>query len=126
MSSHADVDATQCCGTGMIEQVRSGVIGQGAPPTPAGYNPPTNWGLYPLDPSKPTVRKNSSGQYVTYLQDVIYFYAGGAIARDGQFGSQTEGRVRDIQRLFGLIVDGICGSQTWPYMDYLVAVNADE
>ena len=43
--THIDVDYTQCCGTGMIEQVRSGVIGQSTPPAPSGYNPPTNWGL---------------------------------------------------------------------------------
>ena len=32
---HIDVDYTQCCGTGMIEQVRSGVIGQSVNPAPS-------------------------------------------------------------------------------------------
>ena len=32
---HADVDYTSCCGTGMIEQVRSGEIGQSAQPAPS-------------------------------------------------------------------------------------------
>ena len=32
---HADVDYTSCCGAGMIEQVRSGIIGQGVQPTPS-------------------------------------------------------------------------------------------
>jgi len=31
---HADVDYTSCCGTGMIEQVRSGIIGQSVQPAP--------------------------------------------------------------------------------------------
>ena len=32
---HADVDYTSCCGTGMIEQVRSGIIGQSVQPAPS-------------------------------------------------------------------------------------------
>ena len=32
---HADVDYTSCCGTGMIEQVWSGIIGQSVPPAPS-------------------------------------------------------------------------------------------
>tara|TARA_R110000823_G_scaffold1464_1_gene5661 strand:+ start:4129 stop:5004 length:876 start_codon:yes stop_codon:yes gene_type:complete len=32
---HADVDYTSCCGTGMVEQVRSGIIGQSVQPAPS-------------------------------------------------------------------------------------------
>lgn len=32
---HADVDYTSCCGAGMIEQVRSGIIGQSVQPAPS-------------------------------------------------------------------------------------------
>lgn len=99
-------------------------------PPPGGYNPPTEWGLYPLDKAKPWVGTGqygeaTKGQHVRYLQDVIYFKAGGDIVRDGQFGPQTKGRVEDLQRLFGLKVTGSVnhGGQhaddTWAVVDAL-------
>jgi len=98
------------------------------------YDPPRNWGLFPLDAAKPTVRKGSQGSHVSYLQAVILHYAGGGIVVDGQFGTQTDRRVRDLQRFFGFptaYVDGIVGYSpkapqwaTWPVVDMLVALNA--
>ena len=114
------------------------------PPPPVdppadGYHPPTNWGLFPLDMNKPTIRRGDvdvQGK-VLYLQDVIFFYAGGNITRDGDFGPQTEGRVKDVQRFFGFpagYIDGICGWDggdgnnpgqyaTWSIIDFLVEYN---
>ena len=143
---HGDVDYTPCCGVGIIHQVRTGIIGQqdGPPPPPppppppvAGYSPPDDWGLYPLDMGKPTQRHGSTGGKTRYIQDVIYFYAGGNITRDGDFGSQTATRVRDVQSLFGFpdtYVDGVVGWDggdgnnpgpwsTWTVLDYLVALH---
>jgi peptidoglycan hydrolase-like protein with peptidoglycan-binding domain len=48
--------------------------------------------------------------------------AGGNIAVDGQFGQQTERRVKDLQGFFGLTVDGWVGGQTWGVVDMLAGV----
>jgi hypothetical protein len=99
------------------------------PPPPTGdYNPTAKWGTFPLEESKPHMKKprNDAGYpgHVRYLQDVIHFYAGGDIIRDGSFGSQTEERVTDLQKFFGLTVDGEVGPETWGVIDFLVAYNA--
>ena len=140
---HGDVDYTSCCGPEIIAQVRAGIIGQSGPtsgelppvpvpPPVSGYNPPTNWSVFPLDPAKPTIRKGSTGAHVRYVQDVIFYYGGGDILVDGIFGSSTEKRVKDAQRFVGgfpeAYCDGIVGNHaTYPSwkncFDYLVALN---
>lgn len=89
------------------------------------YNPPTDWWLFPLNKSKPTVREGDKDDafigHVRYLQDVIYFFAGGDIARDGDFGPQTKRRVMDLQSVVGAHVDGVVGPQTWGWVDWIVA-----
>jgi hypothetical protein len=75
-------------------------------------------GVWPLG-VKPRIVLGSSGGVVRYLQGVISAKAGGNIAVDGLFGAQTERRVRDLQRFFGLTVDGVVGSQTWRIVDRL-------
>lgn len=77
------------------------------------------WGLWPLKSDKPELQLGSLGDIVLYLQSVIFHRAGGAIARDGSFGSQTRRRVRDVQRQFGLNDDGKVGPRTWPVIDRL-------
>lgn len=79
------------------------------------------FGLWPLNEHKPVLRQGSTGDSVMYLQGVIYHKAGGDIGIDGQFGPQTARRVRDVQRLFKLQVDGICGPATWGVIDWLSA-----
>jgi peptidoglycan hydrolase-like protein with peptidoglycan-binding domain len=132
---HGDVDYTSCCGNGLIHQVRTGVIGHQDSGTSSsggqssgsdGYNPPDKWGLFPLDSNKPTIRNGSENSHVVYLQDVIYFYAGGDIYRDGDFGDQTERRVKDVQGMFGITVDGWVGPETWEAIDYIVTINMEE
>lgn len=68
---------------------------------------------------KPLVKNGSYGAAVGYLQKVISLKAGGNILIDNDFGDQTERRVRDLQRLFGLVEDGVVGSKTWGVVDYL-------
>ena len=77
------------------------------------------FGLYPLDTGKRELRRGSVGDQVRYLQAVIAHRAGGAIAIDGEFGPQTERRVRDVQGVFGLARDGVCGPRTWRVIDEL-------
>lgn len=77
------------------------------------------WGLWPLNPDKPQLLLGSLGDAVLYLQSVIFHKAGGGIARDADFGTQTQRRVRDVQRFFGLHDDGEVGPLTWPVIDFL-------
>lgn len=95
-------------------EVAGGVV---APPPSSSYDPPADWGLYPLDPGKPTLRNGSNGEHVRYLQDALALGAGADVARDGHFGNQTETNVRQVQTAHGLVVDGVCGPQTWPVID---------
>ena len=93
------------------------------PPTPPVPWPPFNpkacqYGLYPIA-KKPRIQQGDRGNVVKYLQGVILCKAGGNITVDGIFGSQTERRVKDVQRLFKLTIDGIVGPQTWPAIDFL-------
>lgn len=87
-----------------------------AAPAPAPTNP---FGTWPNNTSKPTLRNGSTGSAVKYLQSVISKKAGGRITVDGIFGDQTERRVRDLQTLFHIGVDGIVGPKTWGAVDYL-------
>lgn len=77
------------------------------------------FGLWPIKKDKPTIKKGATGDAVKYLQSVISFKAGGAIVIDGKFGDQTTARVTDVQRLLGVTVDGIVGSETWGAVDFL-------
>ena len=92
------------------------------------YAPPVEWGWFPIDQNKPSIQIGSLDAvwpgHVRYLQDVIYHYAGGNISQDGAFGGETQGRVMDVQRVFGLTIDGKVGPQTWGAIDWLVT-NAD-
>lgn len=56
---------------------------------------------------------------MAYLQQVISAKAGGHIGIDGNFGPQTESRVKTVQLNNGIGVDGIVGPQTWGVIDRL-------
>lgn len=89
------------------------------------YNPPTQWGLFPVDPNKPKLhntaaRNTQSKPHVHYLQSVLHHLCGRpALEVDGWFGNQTEKAVRDFQKFFGFTVDGWVGPQTWGMVDYI-------
>lgn len=139
---HIDYDYTSCCGD-VIPQVRAGLFngksGPVVPPPsgvqmPDGYDPVDSWWLFPLDDSKPAIRAYDRNVHVRYLQDVIFFYAGGDIPRTGIFDGRTVGRVKDLQRLFefpSAYVDGIVGNgrngdgkyATWDIVDMLISLN---
>lgn len=63
----------------------------------------------------PTLRKGSKGEPVRALQTLLIL-RGQKLATygaDGDFGSETEIALRAYQKLKGLAVDGICGSDEW-------------
>jgi uncharacterized protein (TIGR02594 family) len=55
----------------------------------------------------PTLRKGATGPSVAYMQSLIPKWI------DGDFGSTTEALLKEFQRSKHLIVDGICGPDTW-------------
>lgn len=61
-------------------------------------------------PPKPTVRKGSQGEYVKVLQAALGFL-GPEI--DGDFGGNTETKLKAFQAAHHIVADGICGPQTW-------------
>ncbi|MCL2545716.1 MAG: peptidoglycan-binding protein [Oscillospiraceae bacterium] len=61
----------------------------------------------------PTVRQGSRGVYVLVLQDALTTLGFTGSALDGVFGPRTDGMVREFQRQFGLVADGIVGCNTW-------------
>ena len=63
----------------------------------------------------PTLRKGSKGEPVRALQALLIL-RGQKLATygtDGDFGNETEIALRAYQKLKGLTIDGICGSDDW-------------
>ena len=80
----------------------------------------THWaiprGLDGSTPSDlPTLRRGSSGEYVTLLQTKLIQlgYDVGATGADGRYGAKTESAVKAFQKDHGLVADGITGPRTW-------------
>lgn len=125
------VDAWQWSSNGPVPGI-TGRCDMNAILNPAGFKsitvqpapwPPFNpsvclYGLYPIA-AKPTIKQGAVGDIVKYLQGVIYCKAGGNIKVDGIFGPATTARVKDLQRMFKLPVDGVVGPQTWKVIDFL-------
>jgi hypothetical protein len=102
------------------EVLRPFAIYRGPAPAIPPFDPSKGqWGLWPLNKNKPRLSIGSRGDAVRYLQGVIALKAGGNIVVDGVFGMQTDMRVRDLQRTFRLVEDGIVGPQTWGVVDFL-------
>jgi len=57
------------------------------------------------------------GQVKT-LQACLRDKAAQNIAVDGRYGQGTADAVKNIQKFFGLAVDGVCGPATWPWILY--------
>lgn len=68
--------------------------------------------MHPLRPW-PVVRFGDTGHPVKTLQWLLRAH-GSVIDVDGEFGPQTRGAVEHLQNTANLVVDGICGPQTWP------------
>lgn len=73
----------------------------------------------PPEPTKPTLKKGDSGEYVTLLQTELINrgYSCGSSGADGKFGKATQAAVKAFQADHGLTVDGIVGAKTWDALD---------
>jgi hypothetical protein len=58
-----------------------------------------------------TLRKGDQGPEVMNMQTRLNLY-GAKLLVDGDFGSITEGALREFQKSSGLVADGICGPMT--------------
>ena len=69
----------------------------------------------PTPDKKPTLRKGSSGTYVTLLQTMLIQrgYPLPKYGADGKFGNETLNAVKEFQKNNGLTVDGVVGESTW-------------
>ena len=67
------------------------------------------------DPTLPTLRKGSRGEYVTKLQTLLIQqgYDVGPTGADGKYGDKTAQAVTRYQNDHGLKPDGVCGPLTW-------------
>ena len=79
-------------------------------------------------PVKPTIKRNSTGEYVKELQtDLIKLgYNLGASGADGKFGAKTEAAVKEFQAKNNLTSDGIVGKKTWEVLNNAVKNATDE
>lgn len=70
-------------------------------------------------PTLPTLRRGSSGEYVTLLQTKLIQlgYDVGATGADGRYGAKTEAAVKAFQKDHGLVADGITGPRTWEALE---------
>jgi peptidoglycan hydrolase-like protein with peptidoglycan-binding domain len=60
-----------------------------------------------------TLRKGNVGGDVKSLQLLLEGKAGQRVNHDGRFTDGVETGVKNVQRFFGLAVDGVCGPKTW-------------
>lgn len=73
----------------------------------------------------PILSKGSTGDDVKHLQSRLNYIYGSELEIDGIFGEKTEAVLKKFQRDYGLVVDGIAGSQTWNRLEtiYSTPVN---
>ncbi len=74
-------------------------------------------------PTKPTLRKGSTGKYVVECQNALLTlgYDLSPSGADGKYGKKTETAVKQFQKHEKLKVDGIVGKNTWNALDTEVA-----
>lgn len=93
------------------------------PPPTQPPTQPTDWWT-PLMQSMPTVKKGSSGVFVKRMQHLLaaagFMDPANTSNYDGAFGSGTDGAVRRFQTAAGIVVDGVCGPQTWGALNHTV------
>ena len=96
--------------------IPAGLYDGGVIPTPEPTPTPST--------DKPTLRKGSSGVYVTLMQTELiqHGYPCGPTGADGQFGNNTEKAVKAFQAAVGLTVDGVCGPNTWAALEATVDI----
>lgn len=73
-----------------------------------------------------TIKLNSTGFDVLYLQQLLRKKGYNTIYDDGIFGPNTEAAVRNFQLVQGLVVDGIVGPNTWKKLISILNLKNDE
>lgn len=61
----------------------------------------------------PLLKFKSKGPYVKQLQSILNKKINAGLVVDGDFGNKTLAKVKDFQRSYGLVVDGVVGPLTW-------------
>ena len=99
-----------CSGTVKKEKLSAKVTHWAIPRGLSGTVPTTD---------KPTIRRGSSGEYVTLAQTLLIQrgYDLAPYGADGKFGAKTETAVKAFQRKNGLTADGIIGRNTWAALE---------
>ena len=72
------------------------------------------------------LRFGSGGENVRYLQNALNTVRRalprlGAVTVDGRFGGATQDQILQFQGIFGLVQDGVVGSQTWSFLSSVAA-----
>ena len=89
------------------------------PPVTPPVTPPSTLpeGQHMITVNVSELKKGSTGERVEKLQAILNVnfteFKKDWLSIDGQFGSVTEQKVKDVQTFFGLKVDGIAGPKTW-------------
>ena len=73
-----------------------------------------------------TIKLNSTGFDVLYLQQLLRKKGYNMIYDDGIFGPNTEAAVRNFQLVQGLVVDGIVGPSTWKKLTSILNIQNDK
>lgn len=66
-----------------------------------------------------TIRPGDSGDDVKFMQLYLNNIYSGNLVIDGQYGRLTTTAVRNLQIKMNLVVDGICGPQTWSALGFV-------
>lgn len=88
-----------------------GIMGYRRLPFPDADAPVPTPAPEPVD--EPTIQLGSTGAPVAYAQALLTNKFNHPLAKDGDFGSLTEAAVKDVQKFFGVTVDGVVGPVTW-------------
>ena len=70
--------------------------------------------------AQPLLRKGSNGTQVKYLQQDLNFILGVKLDVDGIFGGATANALKQFQKKYGLVVDGVYGKSSFAQMTSLI------
>jgi hypothetical protein len=94
-------------------------------PPPVVTPPPTSNGVFVVQGYRKTVKQGTQGKMSKLCQQQINLLSGQGVKEDGDFGPQSVAALKNIQSLFGLTADGICGAKTWQAMEDGIKVQAE-